>query len=539
MFRRNWAFDSGENPELDIDNKDKNGRKRRNILIGDKSSVFEQLKIFGLEGIKSLSGQMGKNIKEKTKTVFSKALGLFRKKDNGGNDDAIKSFDSKLNQGELDGESEQEGRLDDLVDVNSLLKRSSLDEEKIEGKEKVSVIKSFEVNGLGDLFFKLKNIYLEIAKKKNRMDYQEGGVTEEMISKFAMAKIAEFEQKVVENIVEKRRMNKETAIDFVGHRYKLSSQIEGLPVFELVKIDDGKKRVELRSNNFLTFNLFDKFPEGKDPVVANQITENVMQKTTNSSDVISQKKELDGKDKFLKIESDAGILSVAPIFLNKILFDFKKQTVGSVDFYNDYYEVFDMKAWKIVDILHKISKQGEPLSNKKLGLLNEIIYSTGEPTRDESFGEYLDRYLWGQKLSSIYKEVVNATKILSRKDNYFDEDILKKSAKEVFDIIISRLDELDPELISSLFSLRLKESMPSNTESLGVYFSRLAVQNNDGKNKNAKRVVDFLQEVTPKIHKILLLNREQLVRQNKNSNFSEGEKVKENGAKEIPYYSYG
>jgi hypothetical protein len=174
-----------------------------------------------------------------------------------------------------------------------------------------------------------------------------------------------------------------------------------------------------------------------------------------------------------------------------------------------------------------------------MGLLNEIIHSIGEPAGNENFDEYLDRYLWGGRLASIYGEVVNEVRILSEQDNNLGGDVLEKSAKEIFDIIISRLDKLEPKLISALFSLHLKKTKPNNTESLRVYFSRLAFQNNNGKNKNAKRVINFLQEVAPRVHKMILLDRERLVQQNKKSNLLNGEKKRENRSIEIPYYSYG
>jgi hypothetical protein len=329
MLGRSCGFNSGKNSELDIENK--NVEKRNNMLIEDRDSVFEQLKIFGLEGVRFLSERTGKNIKEKTKTILSKALSLFKGKGKGDDiNEMVSGFEQEQERGEK--------KMDDLVNVNGLLRKPDLDKGKIEDRGEISVIRSFEVYGLDDLFFKLKNVYLEIADKKGKMNYQGGKITEEMLSKFAMTKITEFEQRVVKTIVGKGQMDKETAIDFIRHRYKLSSQIEGLPIFELVEINDGKKRVELRSDNFLTFNSFDTLQEMEEKHASvDQIIENIMKETASDNEIVYQKKEPDGEEKFPKVESDINVLSVEPIFLNKILFDFKKQAVGNVDYYNDYY----------------------------------------------------------------------------------------------------------------------------------------------------------------------------------------------------------
>lgn len=536
MFGKRWALDSGESSELSVDNG--TDKKQSDVLTRDKNSVFEQLKIFGLEGIKFLSGQIKEGMEEKTKAVFSKALNLFRREDNEGNDEVVRSSNFISERQERDG---------GLVDVKSLLgdsdvteevnKEIALKEKSREEGEKISIIKSFEVNGLGDLFFKLKNVYLEIAKKKGKMNYQGGQITEGMLSKFAIEKIAKFEQGVVENVVGKRQMDEKAAVDFVGHRFKLASQMEGVPMFELVKIDDGKKRVELRSGNFLTFNLFDKLQEKKGSAVANQIVDNIIQEATGG-EVVDQE-ESDDENKFLKVENKDKLLSVVPTSLNRILFDFKKQTTGNIDLYNDYYEVFDMKAQEALNILRKLSKQGNSsLNMDKVGLLNEIIHSTGEPSDDESFGEYLDKYLWGGKLASTYDKIVNAIKILSGENNFFKEGISNVSAKKIFDVLISRLDRLSPEVVSSIFALKIKELMPNDKESLEVYFSRLAARNKNGddRRKSIGRIVDFLQEITPRMHRIILLDREKAVQQNKNNDDGS---VRNNEAVEVPYYSHG
>ena len=489
----------------------------------EQSGPFKRLRVFGLTNIKSLGKQVAGDIKEKTKRIFSGALNWFR----GDGDES--------NERRVDGGGENVYDLDSDAPDNGMedngMERSERNEKKIA---------EFEVYGLNDLYNKLKEIYFQANEGRRRRG--EKLKDKESIKIMILRQIVNFERGVVKKCTQVYGMSEEDGLKFVGRRFFLAGQAINAPTFKLVLTtgSDGKRRVKLISDNFLTFMPGPKKKREEVDTIINEIVsdggltvERDIGKTSSRRD--KRRKREDGRE-WKENKKEVSIPSLLPTALSEVLREAGSELKGQVNFYNDYHEVFEMPVEKIVKILDKLKQKGE-FTQEDQEKINKVLHLLiGENSKRDTLDDYLNKYLWGEEVTRIYQEI---------KEKFLDEekDIDSMPAKQLMNKVVAEADIFSNQFIADLFKLmpKIKESPPGNNETLKVYFTRLLqgkINNNKEQRKKfemrSKVVVDFVQRVAPILHKFILLNEFKHLRNGNRKSRESRDGVNDNQG--IPYY---
>ena len=216
------------------------------------------------------------------------------------------------------------------------------------------------------------------------------------------------------------------------------------------------------------------------------------------------------------------------------------KTQGRVDM-NDYYEVAEMSAEEAFNSIRRIISYNN--IDKKLDKIKVIVgklSQAGELFReDESLGEYLERATLGKKIFKLKQDIADKTINLLEQNNDFKsnslENILQKSAEDVFALLKENKNSFSPSLRARIAKLYKLGVHPRKEESLTNYFARVAIANKKETGKaegqiELGEIISFLEFAVPRLHKIILVDK------------TVGDKKKKSrgsrrGSREVEYYT--
>lgn len=466
--------------------------------IQKEKGLLERLSQYGLGKIKSFSEQIGFNqIGEKTKNLFVGALSVFRKK-----------TEPTL------------GVIPETIDVNK----------KVEQGDNEIVVDGIVAYSEMDLYTKLDYLLHKLKeggvsredRRKiaeltrgtdfNRNELLDGRGVGGDIQRKSVDLVEDFKMRIVKHLLNNFNGSKDQAKKFILDRFE-NKYKHNPPHFKLIekKNKAGQPYLELVSDDFVTgTSTFSDLEKKGDTKITNGVNE----------EVVKEKQFLNVKKASEALATNRDTLTEQLVSAMEI------ESGGKID-QADWYEVGGMSANEVLKILRQaLNRRIEREQfNRETKRWIENSINIFKPASDETFAEYMERrFMKGDRLPSIYNDVVNVVKIFNEiqnrkndsKNEVVDRQMIgEMPVEKVFDIL--RVNKKVKENSGVKFILNHKIKLEKG-ESLRRYFYRLTAYNRgflreDGtideeklrNDPDFKNIVQLLIDIIPKINKKRLL----------------------------------
>ncbi len=438
------------NNTLDAKNKPEDG------------SALKELKRYGLDKVESLSKQAGK-IGGKIKGLFSGALSVFKKKT-----ELIPGTVPELV--DVDNRIEQE---DDKVLVDDIVVCSEMDLYTKLDYLLYKLKKGDNLNG--------EDIREKITKLTRGTDFSsnellDGQEVAREIKKKSVDLVEDgFKIRTENYLLDKFNGSKKEAKKFVEDRFKNTYE-HNPPHFKLIEKKDekGELSLELISDDFITgASTFSDLEEKKGVD---------MEIGDIDKDVIKEKQFLNAEKASESLAVDRGTLT------EQLVSAMEVDSNGKVD-QADWYEVGGMSANEALEMLRQVLNrrvERERFGKKTKKWIEDSI-NIFKPASDETFAEYIERrFMKGDRLPSIYNDVINVVKIFNKiqnRNNNNEKEIVDRQmigempAEKVFDILSLNKKVAESSGIKFILLDCRRKINPIKGESLKKYFYRLTAYN--------------------------------------------------------------